>query len=138
MSIFGNIARAIFGHGHSAKAGTSAATPQSTPEASAPATGKSMTKAELEAMIAKLAGEHREKFDWRHSIVDLMKTLKLDSSLHARRELAKELGYTGKLDGSEKMNIWLHKEVMTKLAESGGVVSGSLRQAGKLEHNRQT
>ena len=138
MSIFGNIARAIFGHSHSAKAGTGAATPQSTPEASAPATGKSMTKAELEAMIAKLAGEHREKFDWRHSIVDLMKTLKLDSSLHARRELAKELGYTGKLDGSAKMNIWLHKEVMTKLAESGGVVSGSLRQAGKLEHNRQT
>src|SRR3974377_513187 len=114
MSIFGNIARAIFGH--SAKAGTTAGTPQSTSETSAPATGRSMTKAEVEAMIPNLAHEHREKYDWRHSIVDLMKLLKLDSSLHARRELAKELGYTGNLDGSEKMNVWLHKEVMTKLA----------------------
>jgi len=127
MSIFGNIARAIFGHGHSAKAGTTAATPQSTSETSAPATGKSMTKAEVEAMIAKLAEEHREKYDWRHSIVDLMKLLKLDSSLRDRRQLAKELGYTGKLDGSAKMNVWLHKEVLTKLAESGGVVSESLK-----------
>jgi len=90
VSIFGNIARAIFGHGHSAKASPSAATPQSTSETSAPAAGKSMTKAEVEAMIAKLAHEHREKYDWRHSIVDLMKLLKLDSSLHARKELAKE------------------------------------------------
>ena len=138
MSIFGNIARAIFGHSHSAKAGTGAATPQSTPEASAPATGKSMTKAEVEAMIAKLAHENREKLDWRHSIVDLMKLLKLDSSLHARRELAKELGYTGKLDGSAKMNVWLHKEVVTKLAETGGVVSGSLKHAEQPERNRQT
>ena len=138
MSIFGNIARAIFGHGRSAKASPSAATPQSTSETSAPAAGKSMTKAEVEAMIAKLAHEHREKYDWRHSIVDLMKTLKLDSSLHARRELAKELGYTGRLDGSAKMNIWLHKEVLTKLAESGGVVSGSLKHAEQPERNRQT
>ena len=136
MSIFGNIARAIFGH--SAKASPSAATPQSTSETSAPAAGKSMTKAEVEAMIAKLAHEHREKYDWRHSIVDLMKTLKLDSSLHARKELAKELGYTGKLDGSAKMNIWLHKEVVTKLAETGGVVSGSLKHAEQPERNRQT
>ena len=97
-----------------------------------------MTKAEVEAMIAKLAHEQREKYDWRHSIVDLMKLLKLDSSLHARKELAKELGYTGKLDGSAKMNIWLHKEVLTKLAESGGVVSGSLKHAEQPERNRQT
>ena len=130
MSIFGNITRAIFGH--SAKAATTSATPQSTPDTSAAATGKSMTTAEVEAMIAKLAEEHREKYDWRHSIVDLMKLLKLDSSLHARKELAKELGYTGKLDGSAKMNVWLHKEVMIKLAKSGGIAQ-SLTQAGKLE-----
>jgi quercetin dioxygenase-like cupin family protein len=131
MSIFGNIASAIFGH--SAKVGTTAATPQSTSETSAPATHKPMTKAEVEAMIANLAEKHREKYDWRHSIVDLMKLLELDSSLHARRELAKELGYTGKHDDSAKMNVWLHKEVMTKLAESGGVVPPSLKQAGRLE-----
>ena len=136
MSIFGNITRAIFGH--SAKAATTSATPQSTPDTSPVATGKSMTTAEVEAMISKLAHEHREKYDWRHSIVDLMKLLGLDSSLHARRQLAKELGYTGKLDGSAKMNIWLHKEVLTKLAESGGVVSGSLKHAEQPERNRQT
>jgi Domain of unknown function (DUF3597) len=125
MSIFGNIARAIFGR--SAKAGTTAAAPTSSSDTSAAVTGKPMTKAEVEAMIAKLAEEHREKFDFRHSIVDLMKLLKLDSSLRARRQLAKELGYTGRLDGSAKMNIWLHKEVMTKLAESGGTVPESLK-----------
>jgi Domain of unknown function (DUF3597) len=89
MSIFGNIASAIFGH--SAKAGTTAATPQSTPETSAPATHKPMTKAEVEAMIANLAEKHRERYDWRHSIVDLMKLLELDSSLHARRNWLRSL-----------------------------------------------
>jgi Domain of unknown function (DUF3597) len=125
MSIFGNIVRAIFGH--SAKAGTAAAAPTSSSGTSAAGTGKLMTKTEVEATIAKLAEEHREKYDWRHSIVDLMKLLKLDSSLRARRQLAKELGYTGKLDGSAKMNVWLHKEVLTKLADSGGVVPESLK-----------
>jgi hypothetical protein len=125
MSIFGNIVRAIFGH--SAKAGTSAAAPTSSSGTSAAVTEKPMTKAEVDAMIAKLAEGHREKYDWRHSIVDLMKLLKLDSSLRARRQLAKELGYTGKLDGSAKMNVWLHKEVITKLAESGGKVPESLK-----------
>jgi hypothetical protein len=80
MSILGNIARAIFGR--SAKAGTTAAAPTSSSDTSAAVTGKPMTKAEVEAMIAKLAEEHREKFDFRHSIVDLMKLLKLDSPAH--------------------------------------------------------
>jgi hypothetical protein len=56
-----------------------------------------------------------------------MKLLKLDSSLAARKQLAKELGYTGTPDGSAEMNIWLHKQVMTKLAESGGKVPEGLR-----------
>jgi hypothetical protein len=56
-----------------------------------------------------------------------MKLLKLDSSLGARKQLAQELGYTGALDGSAAMNVWLHKQVMIKLAESGGRVPDSLR-----------
>ena len=61
-----------------------------------------------------------EKLDWKHSIVDLMKALDIDSSLGARKELAKELGYTGDTNDSASMNIWLHKQVMTKLAANGG------------------
>jgi hypothetical protein len=63
------------------------------------------------------------------SIVDLMKVLKLDSSLRARKKLAQELGYRGKLTGLPAMNIWLHQHVMQKLAESGGVVPDSLKRA---------
>ena len=87
-----------------------------------------MTQAEVEGMIKKLADQSKEKnLNWRQSIVDLMKLLKLDSSLKSREQLAKELGYTGALNGSAEMNIWLHKQVMTKLEESGGVVPDSLK-----------
>ena len=78
-------------------------------------------------MIKKIADAQKEKLNWKESIVDLMKLLKLDSSLAARKELAHELGYTGALDGSADMNVWLHKQVMTKLAESGGTVPDSLK-----------
>ena len=61
-----------------------------------------------------------EKLAWRTSIVDLMKALDIDSSFTARKELAKELGYTGDSNDSASMNIWLHKQVMTKLAANGG------------------
>jgi hypothetical protein len=83
--------------------------------------------ADVEAILKKLHDEQREDFDWRRSIVDLMKLLKLDSGLAARKQLAQELGYTGALDGSAEMNTWLHKQVMTKLAESGGKVPDSLK-----------
>ena len=68
-----------------------------------------------------------EDLDWRKSIVDLMKLLKIDSSLTARKSLAKELGYTGDMGDSAKMNVWLHKQVMTKLAENGGKVPADLK-----------
>jgi len=87
-----------------------------------------MTRAEVEAMIPKVAADADEDLNWKQSIVDLMKLLKLDSSLVARKQLAQELGYAGARDGSAEMNIWLHKQVMTKLAESGGKVPDSLRK----------
>src|SRR6516162_3408665 len=88
---------------------------------------KTISKADVETILAKLADEQDENYDWKRSIVDLMKLLKLDSGLGARKQLARELGYTGALDGSAEMNVWLHKEVMTKLAESGGKVTDSLK-----------
>ena len=150
MSVFGSIVSAIFGSKHAASVtaaagssapsagsakGTSASSPSTAPAAgtSAPSAGTSaaaatmISKADVEAILAKLADEQDEDYDWRRSIVDLMKLLKLDSSLGARKQLAQELGYTGALDGSAEMNVWLHKEVMTKLAESGGKVPDSLK-----------
>jgi hypothetical protein len=105
----------------------SSATPTPTVGTAAAGAAKPITIAEVESMIAKVAAGQREKYDWQKSIVDLMKLLNLDSSLNARKELAKELGYTGALDGSAEMNVWLHKQVMTKLAETGGKVPDSLR-----------
>ena len=78
-------------------------------------------------MLTKLASENKEKLDWRKSIVDLMKLLNLDSGLGARKELAKELGYTGDMNDSASMNIWLHKQVMQKLAANGGKVPADLK-----------
>ena len=146
MSIFGSIVSAIFGSKHAAQsqptattttpsAGTSPTAPSagSTAANTAPSAGASapaaqpMSRPELEALIARTVAAQDEKLDWRQSIVDLMKALKLDSSLVARKQLAQELGYGGALDGSAEMNTWLHRQVMTKLAESGGKVPESLR-----------
>jgi hypothetical protein len=128
MSIFGSIVSAIFG---TKPAGTASAAPSggssAAPSGGAGGAGKPMSKAEVEAMIEKIADAQDEDLNWEESIVDLMKLLKLDSSLGARKQLAKELGYTGALDGSAEMNVWLHKQVMTKLAESGGKVPESLK-----------
>jgi len=75
----------------------------------------------------KLAEASSEDLDWRKSIVDLMKLLKLDSSLAARKQLATELHYTGSTKDSAAMNVWLHKQVMIKLAENGGKVPSELK-----------
>jgi uncharacterized protein with von Willebrand factor type A (vWA) domain len=129
MSVFGSIVSAIFGSKHAAGATPSSGT-SSAPSASAgtsAAAAKPISRADVEAILKKLDDDQDEDFDWGKSITDLMKLLKLDSSLGARKQLAKELGYTGALDGSAEMNVWLHKQVMTKLAESGGKVPESLK-----------
>jgi hypothetical protein len=88
-----------------------------------------MSRADVEAMIAKIPGAQSSEYNWKQSIVDLMKLLKLDSSLGARKQLAQELGYKGALDGSAEMNVWLHQQVMIKLAEGGGRVPETLKHA---------
>jgi len=128
MSIFGKIMSAIFGSsaaatpagGGSSAGGTattgSAAAPSSTPAAPA-APPQSV---DVAAIVDKAAAAKGEKLEWRTSIVDLMKALDIDSSFTARKELANELGYTGDSNDSASMNIWLHKQVMAKLAANGG------------------
>jgi hypothetical protein len=132
MSIFGKIMSAIFGSATAspAPAGGATASPGPAGTAGSPAptpAAAPLSKVDVEAVLTKLASETKEKLDWRKSIVDLMKLLKLDSSLSARKELAKELGYTGDTNDSASMNIWLHKQVMQKLAENGGKVPDSLK-----------
>jgi hypothetical protein len=141
MSIFSSIMSKIFNRGGAQAAeaptvqtaqGGSSASPASRPAAtSAPAgggnTGGVKQTVDVEAVLTELAGKAGQKLDWRHSIVDLMKLLNLDSSLSARKELAGELHYTGDTNDSAAMNIWLHKQVMKKLAENGGKVPEDLR-----------
>ena len=122
MSILGNIIDAIFGSSE-AKAGTT------TSDAATGGAAAPTQKVDVEAILTKMASENKEKLDWRRSIVDLMKLLKLDSSLGARKELAKDLGYTGNTNDSATMNIWLHKQVMQKLAANGGKVPPELLKA---------
>jgi hypothetical protein len=111
MSILGNIMSAVTG----AAMGTA--------HASQPVT---MSEVDVDAVLTKLSAQQREKLDWQRSIVDLMKLLKLDSSLSARKELARELGYKGDTKDTATMNVWLHKQVMQNLARNGGKVSSAL------------
>lgn len=116
MSIFGDIMSAIFGASKAKAEAPSSGAPQT----AAPPTPAPMSRADVENMIAGIAAQQSTKYNWKESIVDLMKLLKLDSSLGARKQLAQELGYKGALDGSAEMNIWLHKAVMEKLSAGGG------------------
>ncbi len=135
MSIFSSIVHAIFNPSQASAAtpsgGSGAAPSATTGAASAGGAGapKPISQAEVEAMIAKSPGAQSAEYNWRQSIVDLMKLLKLDSSLNAPKQLAQELGYTGALDGSAEMNVWLHKQVMLKLAQGGGQVPADLKRA---------
>ena len=135
MSIFGSIMSKIFGR-HEAAAATSS--PQATvapTSSSSPAnasTGSTATatpaqSVDVEAVLTDLASQNPQQLNWRTSIVDLMKLLNLDSSLNARKELAQELHYSGDMNDSASMNIWLHKQVMQKLAENGGKVPDDLK-----------
>ena len=81
---------------------------------------------DIAAVMSGLAAKNPEKLDWKRSIVDLMKLVGMDSSLSARKELATELHYTGDMNDSASMNVWLHKEVLKKLAENGGKVPPEL------------
>lgn len=129
MSIFGKIMGAIFGTSASAAPGAAPAAGGEAAGASAPTATAStpMSSVDVAAVVEKAAASKKEKLNWKTSIVDLMKALDLDSSLAARKELAKELNYDGDMNDSAKMNIWLHKQVMKKLADNGGIVPADLK-----------
>jgi hypothetical protein len=100
--------------------------PQAAPAASAPAAAP-MQQVDVEAVLNNMQQQSGQQLNWRTSIVDLLKLLGLDSSLQARKELAAELHYTGDTSDSASMNIWLHRQVMNKLAANGGKVPADLK-----------
>jgi len=149
MSIFTRIRDAIFGHAAQASSpagGGPARTASSAPNSTRPATGATAPSSgipanpatanwsgaaaashvDVEQVLSSLAAKNPQKLNWRTSIVDLMKLLGIDSSLDNRKELARELGYTGSTDDSAAMNVWLHKRVMQELEKNGGKVPASL------------
>mgnify|MGYP003482737429 CR=1 FL=1 len=139
MGIFGDIMSKIFGQSAKAEtpaAGTAAPSASTAPKAS-PAPSGTMTRTgpapegpkvewsapvDVAAVLLGLAKSKKQKLNYDKSIVDLLKLLDLDSSPAARKELATELGYSGDTKNSSKMNVWLHKQVMIKLAANGGKV----------------
>ncbi len=134
MSIFGSIMGAIFGHGAQAKTPETTATAAPAPGAAPASTSSAPASAapaaqtvDVAAIVDKAAAAKGEKLDWRTSIVDLMKALGLDSSLAARKELAKELHYTGDTNNTAAMNVWLHQQVMAKLAANGGKLPADIK-----------
>jgi hypothetical protein len=126
MSIFGKIMSGIFGtHAGAATQGGGAAastgaTPGSAAASSAAASAAPAQSVDVAPILDRAVAAKGEKLEWRTSIVDLMKALDIDSSLAARKELAKELGYTGDSNDWASLNIWLHKQVMAKLVANGG------------------
>src|SRR3712207_852273 len=138
MSVFGMIKNAIFGAVGSTQAQAAAQSPPPNRTGSqgsampqfgqAGPPGQPQQQVDVEQVLSQKAQQKgNPDLNWRSSIVDLMKLLDLDSSLQNRKELATELGYTGAKDGSAEMNLWLHKQVMNKLAENGGKVPTELK-----------
>jgi hypothetical protein len=144
MSLFANLMERIFGHSASASqptpvppptaAGITAPTavppaPGTTAPVSAAVSSQAPAAAspiDVVAILDGLAAGSPDRLDWRKSIVDLMQLVGMDSGLAGRRELARELHYTGDLNDSDSMDLWLRKEVMRKLVENGGQIPQNL------------
>ena len=131
MSILDSLMGKILGHSaRESEAKVNAARP-ATPAAPAAAPAASTATAappvvDVETVLETMAAGTKQTLDWRHSIVDLMKLVGIDSSLANRKALAQELGYTGDMNDSATMNVWLQKQVMQKLSENGGHVPANL------------
>jgi len=150
MKLFDTLMSKIFGHASKPAATSSAPTGKAAPpsQGASPASGGTMpamqpgsatataarpasgaaapATVDVDAVLTQMASKNSEKLDWKKSIVDLMKLVGMDSSLQSRKELATELGYTGDKNDSATMNVWLHKQVLRKLAENGGKVPQDL------------
>lgn len=124
MGLFNNIMSKIFGQAEAPSpktAGTFGGT-----DVAVAGGVQTLPQVDVAVILEGMAAKNPEKLDWKHSIVDLMKLVGMDSSLSARKQLATELNYSGDQNDSASMNIWLHKEVLRKLSENGGKVPAAL------------
>jgi hypothetical protein len=127
MGMFSDLMQKIFRHAAPAERPADAAVfPRPGTPGTSATTATAIAPVDVEVILTKLASENKEKLDWKHSIVDLMKLVGMDSSITARKALAAELHYTGDTNDSAAMNMWLHKQVMRKLADNGGKVPADL------------
>ena len=124
MGLFSSLKDAIFGSAEAKEVAVKKAPPP--PPAAVAPPPPVPQPVDLEETLAYMAEKRGQPSNYKTSIVDLMKLVGMDSSLANRKELAQELGYTGALDGSAEMNIWLHKAVMRELAKNGGRVPAEL------------
>lgn len=122
MGMFGDLMNKIFHAAANAPRPPDAAPAGAAPRSAVQVATASATKVDVAAVLDGMAAKSKEKLDWKHSIVDLMKLVGMDSSISARKALAADLHYTGDTNDSASMNIWLHKQVMQKLSENGGKV----------------
>jgi hypothetical protein len=135
MGILSNIFHKIFPSSHpaatspqgSAPAAPASSQPAQQPQAAPAAAPAAMPEVDVEAILTDMQKQAGQQLNWRSSIVDLLKLLGLDSSLQARKDLAAELHYTGDTNDSATMNLWLHRQVMNKLAANGGKVPADLK-----------
>ena len=127
MSIFGKIMGAIFGTKADPAPGATPTAGGSGPSVDSNPGSSSAASVDVAPILDKAVASKKEKLEWRTSIVDLMKALDIDSSLNARKELAKELNYTGDTNDSAAMNIWLHRQVIAKIVANGGKVPADLK-----------
>ncbi len=123
MGLFNDLMSKIFGTASSAAPSQPSSAPASAGSGGASPAAQTV---DVAAVLEGLAAKNPEKLDWKHSIVDLMKLVGMDSSFTARKQLAAELQYSGDPNDSASMNVWLHKEVLKKLSENGGKVPQEL------------
>ena len=132
MSILGSIISKVFGHDAPASAAPvpsparQSQSPAAASSSAAPTKPAPISQGDAETLLTAIAANYSHPVNWRTSIVDLMAILGIDNSLAQRKALAKELGYTGDMNDSATMNVWLHKQVMEKLEENGGFVPADL------------
>jgi hypothetical protein len=136
MSILGTLFSKIFPSNHpaiaaaeapAAQAQSAPATSNANPQSASTSGAAAAPPVDVNAVLTGMAQKNPEKLNWQTSIVDLMKLVGMDSSLTARKQLAKELGYTGNTDDSASMNVWLHSQVMTRIAANGGTLPSSMK-----------
>ncbi len=129
MGILSDLFHKVFPASHPAnQVDPAAPQPSAAPGSAAPmASEASHPPVDIDAVLSEMQSKNPQHLNWKTSIVDLMKLVGLDSSLASRKQLAQELHYTGDTNDSASMNVWLHRQVMNKVAANGGKVPADLK-----------